>query len=86
MDAMNEVPQSPYFGMLQDLVDHLFRDAKEVNQLDAIMEAEIIDLPADLQEVVGLLPPDRYNRQRFATQLNSILSAHGWSSRYGSVY
>lgn len=82
---MSPLPQSPHFGMLQDLVDRLFQDAKAVDQLDAVLQAEIIDLPEDLQEVVGLLPAGVYDRRRFTDQLNSIIGAHGWSSRYGAV-
>ena len=49
------------------------------------MQAEILDLPADLMEIVALLPPGIYERSRLCDQLNSSLAAHGWGSLYGTV-
>lgn len=43
------------------------------------------DLPADLLEVVDLLPAGTYSRSRMCDQLNSIITAHGWGYVYGTV-
>ena len=45
----------------------------------------LLDLDRDLQEIVELVPPGVYERQRLCDQLNSALAAHGWSSAYGTV-
>ena len=49
------------------------------------MRAEILDLCADLMEVVASLPPRTYTRQRLCDQLNSCLVARGWGNVYGTV-
>lgn len=77
--------QSEEFGELQRLVDGLYAGRHEVDRLDLVVEAEIIDLSADLMEIVNLLPPGVYERQRLCDQLNSALAAHGWGGMYGTV-
>lgn len=77
--------QSEEFGELQRLVDGLYAGRHEVDRLDLVVQAEIIDLSADLMEIVNLLPPGVYERQRLCDQLNSALAAHGWSGMYGTV-
>ena len=77
--------QSEEFGELQRLVDGLYAGRHEVDRLDLVVQAEIIDLSADLMEIVNLLPPGVYERQRLCDQLNSALAAHGWGGRYGTV-
>ena len=47
--------------------------------------AESYDLPPDLIEVVELLPPGTYNRQRLCDQINSSIAGHGWGYVYGTV-
>ena len=73
------------FGELQRLVDGLFAGRATVDRLDVVVQAEILDLPADLMEIVELLPPGTYARARLCDQLNSALAAHGWGARYGTV-
>ena len=77
--------QTEAFGDLQRLVDSLFTGRDTVERLDVIVQAELADLDADLLEVVSLLPPGRYGRQRLCDQLNSALAAHGWGAAYGTV-
>ena len=59
--------------------------AATVDRLDVELRAEMLDLAADLMEVVGSLPPRAYTRQRLCDQLNSCLVAHGWGAVYGTV-
>lgn len=77
--------QSEEFGELQRLVDGLYAGRHEVDRLDLVVQAESIDLSADLMEIVNLLPPGVYERQRLCDQLNSALAAHGWGGMYGTV-
>lgn len=77
--------QSEEFGELQRLVDGLYASRHEVDRLDLVVQAEIIDLSADLMEIVNLLPPGVFERQRLCDQLNSALAAHGWGGMYGTV-
>lgn len=73
------------FGDLQRLVDGLFYDRTMVERLDLVVQAEILDLAPDLMEIVNLLPPGTYDRQRLCDQINSALAAHGWAAAYGTV-
>lgn len=77
--------QSEEFGELQRLVDGMYADRKAVDRLDLVVQAEILDFSDDLMEIVTLLPPGVYERQRLCDQLNSALAAHGWASSYGTV-
>lgn len=81
--------RSEDFGELQRLVDSVFPPgisvAATVSRLDVEMRAEVLDLCADLLEVVGALPPRTYTRQRLCDQLNSCLVARGWGTVYGTV-
>ncbi len=82
------VQPSQDFGALQSIVDELFDempDDYEVRRLDVIIAAESNDLPQDLLEVVGLLPPGSYVRSRLCDQLNSIIGGHAWGQVYGTV-
>ena len=76
-------------GELQRLVDSVFppgaSSAATASRLDVELRAEILDLAAELMEVVGALPPRAYTRQRLCDQLNSILTARGWGNVYGTV-
>lgn len=73
------------FGELQGLVDALYATHEVVDRLDLVMQAEVLDLDPDLLEIVNLLPPGHYERQRLCDQLNSALAAHGWGGTYGTV-
>lgn len=77
--------QADEYGELQRLVDSLYSNKHEIDRLDLVVQAEILDLPADLMEIVTLLPPGIYERPRLCDQLNSSLAAHGWGSLYGTV-
>ena len=82
------VEPSPSFGALQALVDELY-DGKQsdfaVWRLDVVLAAESSELPDDLLEIVNLLPPGNYTRQRLCTQLNSAIGGHAWGQVYGTV-
>lgn len=81
--------RSEDYGELQRLVDSVFPPgvsaAATASRLDVEMRSEILDLCADLMEVVAALPPRAYTRQRLCDQLNSILTARGWGNVYGTV-
>jgi hypothetical protein len=77
--------QSEEFGTLQRLVDALYRNKKRVSHLDVELMAETFDLTDDLKEIVSLLPPGSFTRQKLCTQFNSALSGHGWGLVYGTV-
>ncbi len=82
------VEPSPDFGALQAIVDDLFEDMPEdfeVRRLDVVLSAESNDLPEDLQEIVRLLPPGTFTRERLCDQLNSAIGGHAWGQVYGTV-
>lgn len=82
------VEPSPSFGALQSVVDDLFEGKQRdftVKRLDVVIAAEASDLPADLSEIVALLPPGDYTRQRLCDQLNSAIGGHAWGQVYGTV-
>ena len=82
------VEPSPDFGALQTIVDELFDEMPrdhEVRRLDVIIAAESNDLPDDLREIVSLLPPGNYTRQRLCDQVNSAIVGHAWGLVYGTV-
>lgn len=82
------VQPSEEYGALQSIVDDLFEDMPadyEVRRLDVIIAAESYDLPADLEEIVSLLPPGEYTRVRLCDQLNSAIGGHAWGQVYGTV-
>lgn len=80
-----EFYRSESYGELQRLIDGLYLNRTAVDRMDLIVQAEILDLDADLLEIVQLVPPGIYERQRLCDQLNSALAAHGWGSRFGTV-
>ena len=51
----------------------------------SVVAAEAADLPDDLAEIVNLLPPGSYTRQRLCDQLNSAIGGHAWGQVYGTV-
>ena len=73
------------YGELQRLVDALYATEETVSSVDVVVRAEMDDLAPDLIEVVELLPAGNYKRGRLCDQLNSIITAHGWGSIYGTV-
>ncbi|EHF02046.1 hypothetical protein HMPREF1008_00976 [Olsenella sp. oral taxon 809 str. F0356] len=75
------------YGELQRLVDAVFEDAPGgmVSRMDLVLRAQLVDLPDDLAEVVELMPSGSYTRPRLCDQMNSIITAHGWGSVYGTV-
>lgn len=77
--------KSEEFGSLQRLIDSLYRSQKFVDRVTIIVQAEAQDLCPDLMEIVMLLPPGRYARQRLCDQLNSAISGHAWGMVYGTV-
>ncbi len=64
----------------------MYRETKVVPRLELVLQAEAFGLNEDLVEVVNLLPPGTYTRERLCTQLNSSLSSHGWGYVYGAVH
>lgn len=83
---MVRLEQSSDHGVLQDFVEYLFRSDMIHSRLDIVVEAESFGLNSDLMEIVGLLPPGAYDRDRLCGQLNSALSSHGWGCYYGAVH
>lgn len=82
------VERDPSYGALQTIVDEIFDGMPydySVRRLDVVIAAEAGDLPTDLQEIVNLLPPGDYTRQRLCDQLNSAIGGHAWGLVYGTV-
>ena len=82
------VEPSPSFGALQSIVDDLYEGKPRdytVRRLDVVIAAESGDLPDDLLEIVNLLPPGEFTRQRLCDQLNSSIGGHAWGLVYGTV-
>lgn len=82
------VQPSPSFGALQSIVDELFDERPRdyaVRRLDVVLAGEAGDLPAELQEIIALLPPGNYTRKRLCDQLNSAIGGHAWGQVYGTV-
>lgn len=78
--------KSPQYGMLQEFIESLFTTEEALPRLDIIVQAEAFGLNSDLLEIVSLLPPGTYNREKICSQLNSSLSSHGWGYYYGAVH
>ena len=71
---------------LQRVIDSVFSDGRKfVRRLDVVVAAESFDLPDDLNEIIALLPPGTYTRQRLCDQLNSAIGGHAWGQVYGTV-
>ena len=85
----SNIHRSEHYGALQRVVESLFSEADSpkhtVRRLDVVLAAEAADLPEELIEVVELLPPGRYTRQRLCDQLNSSIGGHAWGQVYGTV-
>jgi hypothetical protein len=67
------------------MIDALYREKQWPSRLDIILFAEVYDLPADLMEIVQLLPPGSWPRTRLCDQFNSAIAGHGWGFVYGTV-
>ena len=82
------VEPSENYGALQTVVDDLFEGKPPTfvaRRLDVVVAAEAADLPADLLEIVSLLPPGEFTRERLCVQLNSSIGGHAWGQVYGTV-
>lgn len=85
---MAPLQKSDDFGVLQEFVEALFAPDPlfEYTRLEIILEAEAFGLNEDLLEVINLLPPIVFTRDKLCSQLNSSLSSHGWGYVYGAVH
>ena len=85
---MSSTKKSPHYGALQTVIEDLFEGQPRdytVRRLDVVIAAEAADLPDDLQEIVRLLPPGEFTRERLCVQLNSAIGGHAWGQVYGTV-
>ena len=78
--------KSADYGVLQEFVDRLFAGREDYTRLEVVLEAEAFGLNAELFEIVNLLAPGLYTRDRLCGQINSSLSSHGWGYVYGAVH
>jgi len=69
---------------VQRMIDSLFRSAARTTRLDVVVRAESWELPPEVLEIIELLPPGEYSRQRLCDQLNSAIVAHGWGRTLGT--
>ena len=78
--------RSEHYGQLQRVIDAVFADGRKfVRRLDVVFVDESFDLPDDLNEIIGLLPPSTFTRPRLCDQLNSANGGHAWGQVYGTV-
>ena len=78
--------KSPDYGVLQEFIDRLFDGRVDYMRLEGVLEGEAYGLNGELMEVLNLLPPGLYTRDRLCSQINSSLSSHGWGYVYGAVH
>ena len=78
--------KSPDYGVLQEFIDRLFDGREDYTRLEVVLEGEAYGLNGELMEVLNLLPPGLYTRDRLCSQINSSLSSHGWGYVYGAVH
>lgn len=78
--------KSPDYGVLQEFIDRLFDGREDYMRLEVVLEGEAYGLNGELMEVLNLLPPGPYTRDRLCSQINSSLSSHGWGYVYGAVH
>lgn len=86
--ALSNVERSEDYGVLQTVVDQLFEGKGPlftVRRMDVVLAAEAADVNEDLAEIVNLLPPGSYTRQKLCDQLNSSINGHAWGQVYGTV-
>lgn len=79
------MPSTDDHETLQRLIDTLYADQTRVRRLEFIVRAELADLAGDVLDVVTLLPPGAYSRDKLCDQLNSAITAHGWGRSLGTV-
>ena len=65
-------------------LDALYRTTPVVTQIDAVVRAETFDLPADMMDIVNVLPSGRYSRARLTDHLNSAITGRGLSRQLGT--
>ena len=78
--------KSPDYGVLQEFIDRLFDGREDYMRLEVVLEGAAYGLNGELMEVLNLLPPGLYTRDRLCGQINSSLSSHGWGYVYGAVH
>lgn len=78
--------KSPDYDVLQEFIDRLFDGREDYMRLEVVLEGEAYGLNGELMEVLNLLPPGLYTRDRLCGQINSSLSSHGWGYVYGAVH
>lgn len=78
--------KSPDYGVLQEFIGRLFDGREDYMRLEVVLEGEAYGLNSELMEVLNLLPPGLYTRDRLCSQINSSLSSHGWGYVYGAVH
>lgn len=78
--------KSPDYGVLQEFIDRLFDGREDYMRLEVVLEGEAYGLNGELMEVLNLLPPGLYTRDRLCGQINSSLSSHAWGYAYGAVH
>ena len=78
--------KSPDYGVLQEFIDRLVDGREDYMRLEVVLEGEAYGLNGELMEVLNLLPPGLYTRDRLCSQINSSLSSHGWGYVYGAVH
>lgn len=78
--------KSPDYGVLQEFIDRLFDGREDYMRLEVVLEGEAYGLNGEFMEVLNLLPPGLYTRDRLCGQINSSLSSHGWGYVYGAVH
>ena len=78
--------KSPDYGVLQEFIDRLFDGREDYMRLEVVLEGEAYGLNGELMDVLNLLPPGLYTRDRLCSQINSSLSSHGWGYVYGAVH
>ncbi len=82
---ISNINRSDDYGVLQRLVNELYAHREYASRLDVVVLAGSYDLPADLDEIVSLLPSGVYVRQTLCDQLNSAITGHAWGQVYGTV-
>lgn len=70
--------------LIERMLDSLYRENRIVTRLDVIVRAGAMDLPDDVMGLIDRIPPGRYPRARLCDQLNSAITAHGWSRMLGT--
>lgn len=80
------MPSKDDHETLQRLIDTLFARETSIRRLEFIVRAELADLAGDVLDIVALLPPGTYSRDRLCDQLNSAITAHGWGRSLGTVH